>query len=83
MWYAPDNFLMLFSYGQIPTMGTVKDLNGSPIMGATIIVKNNAGLLGSISNERREVTKCNFLGGPYTVIAQYLVYQESIQEVLP
>jgi hypothetical protein len=29
MWYAPDNFLMLFSYGQIPTMGTVKDLNGS------------------------------------------------------
>jgi hypothetical protein len=32
----------------------------------------------------KEVKKySNSLGGPYTVIAQYLVYQESIQEVLP
>jgi hypothetical protein len=55
-----------------------------PIMGATIIVKNNAtDLLQDLLVMKKEVTKySNFPCGPYTVIAQYLVYQESIQEVL-
>jgi hypothetical protein len=53
-------------------------------MGATIIVKNNAtDLLQDLLVMKKEVTKySNFPCGPYTVIAQYLVYQESIQEVL-
>jgi hypothetical protein len=76
---------MLFSYGQATNAsikGTVKDLNGEPIMGATIIVKNNATgfTSGSISNEEGSYKIQQLpLGGPYTVIAQYLVYQESVQ----
>jgi hypothetical protein len=76
---------ILFSYGQATNAsikGTVKDLNGEPIMGATIIVKNNATgfTSGSISNEEGSYKIQQLpLGGPYTVIAQYLVYQESIQ----
>ncbi|MFT5244465.1 MAG: hypothetical protein ACI8QQ_002405 [Psychroserpens sp.] len=76
---------MLFSFGQATNAsikGTVKDLNGEPIMGATIIVKNNATgfTSGSISNEEGSYKIQQLpLGGPYTVIAQYLVYQESIQ----
>jgi hypothetical protein len=60
----------------------VKDLNGEPYyMGATIIVKNNAGLLDLLVMKKKEVTKySNFLGGPY-VIAQYLVW-EVFREVL-
>jgi hypothetical protein len=47
-------------------------------MGATIIVKNNATVTsGSIVMKRKlQNTATSF--GPYTVIAQYLVYQESM-----
>jgi hypothetical protein len=38
---------------------------------------------GSISNEEGSYKIQQLPCGPYTVIAQYLVYQESIQEVLP
>jgi hypothetical protein len=63
----------------------VKDLNGEPIMGATIIVKNNATgfTSGSISNEEGSYKIQQLPLVDLTVIAQYLVYQESIQEVLP
>ena len=77
---------MLFSYGQATNAsikGTVKDLNGEPLIGATITVKNNATgfTTGSISNEEGSYKIQQLpLGGPYTVIAQYFVYQERIQE---
>lgn len=77
---------MLFSYGQATNAsikGTVKDLKGSPIIGATIFVKNNATgfTTESISNEEGSYKIQQLpLGGPYTVIAQYFVYQESVQE---
>lgn len=76
---------MLVSYGQATNAsikGTVKDLNGEPLIGATITVKNNATgfTTGSISNEEGSYKIQQLpLGGPYTVIAQYFVYQERIQ----
>lgn len=77
---------MLFSYGQATNAtvkGVVKDLSGEPLMGASIIVKNNSTgfTSGSISNEEGNYKIQQLpLGGPYTVIAQYLGYQERVQE---
>jgi len=77
---------MLSSYGQATNAtvkGTVKDLSGEPLMGATIIVRNNATgfTSGSISNNNGGYKILQLpLGGPYTVIAQYLGYQERLQE---
>ncbi|MDP5229942.1 MAG: carboxypeptidase-like regulatory domain-containing protein, partial [Cellulophaga sp.] len=77
---------ILLSYGQATNAsikGVVKDLSGEPLMGASIIVKNNATgfTSGSISNEEGNYKIQQLpLGGPYTVTAQYLGYQERFQE---
>ena len=74
------------SYGQATNAtikGVVKDLSGEPLMGATIIVKNNATgfTSGSISREDGNYKIQQLpLGGPYTVTAQYLGYQERFQD---
>ncbi|MGC1515895.1 MAG: carboxypeptidase regulatory-like domain-containing protein, partial [Maribacter sp.] len=76
----------LFSFGQATNAsikGKVTDGTGAPLMGTTIIVKNTATgfTSGSITNEDGSYKIQQLpLGGPYTISAQYLGFQEQAKE---
>lgn len=71
------------AYGQATNAtikGKVTEGNGEPLMGATVIVKNNATgfTSGTITNEDGSYKLQQLpLGGPYTVIAKYLGFEDS------
>lgn len=76
----------LFAHGQ-STNATIKgkviDANEDPLLGATIILKNvSTGFTtGSTTNENGDYQLQQLpLGGPYTITAQYLGYQDIINE---
>jgi len=77
---------ILCSYGQATNAsikGKVTDRNGEPLMGATIIVKNNSTgfTSGSITNENGSFKIQQLpLGGPYTLTSQYLGFQDIVKE---
>ncbi|MEM7486473.1 MAG: carboxypeptidase regulatory-like domain-containing protein [Bacteroidota bacterium] len=74
------------SFGQATNAsirGSVSDVNGEPLMGATIIVKNNSTgfTSGTVTNENGSFRVQQLpLGGPYTVTAQYLGYSDMVKE---
>lgn len=76
----------LVSYGQATNAsirGIVTDADGAPLMGATIIVKNNSTgfTSGSITNENGTYRIQQLpLGGPYSITAQYLGFRESLNQ---
>ncbi|MCR1025667.1 carboxypeptidase-like regulatory domain-containing protein [Cellulophaga baltica] len=77
---------VLLSYGQSTNAtikGKVTDANDEPLMGATIIVKNvSTGFTsGSISNIDGNYQLQQLpLGGPYTVTAQYLGFEDVVNK---
>ncbi|MFS4468708.1 TonB-dependent receptor [Maribacter sp. 2210JD10-5] len=63
--------------------GKVTDAEGVPLMGTTIIVKNNATgfTSGSVTNENGNYKIQQLpLGGPYQITAQYLGFQDIVKE---
>lgn len=63
--------------------GKVTDDTGAPLMGASIIVKNNSTgfTSGSITNENGSYKIQQLpLGGPYTITAQYLGFRDLVKE---
>ncbi|MFI8379489.1 carboxypeptidase regulatory-like domain-containing protein [Leeuwenhoekiella sp. NPDC079379] len=63
--------------------GTVLDNTGVPLMGAEIIVTNTATgfVFGAVANEKGEFSLNQLpLGGPYTVAARYMGFQEVIRD---
>jgi hypothetical protein len=76
---------MLFSYGQATNalLGTERFKRRAYYMQPSLLRIMLPDLLQDLLVMKEVKKYSNSLGGPYTVIAQYLVYQESIQEVLP
>jgi hypothetical protein len=87
MWYDVLIFCgMLFSYGQATNalLRNCERFKRRAYYMQPSLLRIMLPDLQDLLVMKKEVTKySNFPCGPYTVIAQYLVYQESIQEVLP
>lgn len=80
-------FLSLtFSYGQATNAsirGKITDIDGGPLMGATIMVRNGSTgfTSGTITNENGSYRLQQLpLGGPYSITSQYLGFQDMVRQ---